>query len=328
MFDISSPYTTENSAMIFRASDVLDRIGVEGRNGTLAKQDLVRAYCYCKTLNLSPELYCLPHPFGEPYCGYVLKCENFVDAVMKEGADELFAEHSELHHDSFLCTTDRVINLQRKHVMRYAHNFNQVCDRTRLHNTVLHLSETPLLQKISQTMNTMFGRKGNKLFWKMDMLYDLNKCGHKFKGQTEGDWGSAQIRLGAEVPIKFKWFYQNKAIEDALTIVPSHGSLIVLDGCVASGKNWRRPHICTIRHAEGLNPIFFEIPKPKAKIRKKKRWRNMDIHEQKEELSKVNAAFHEAYEPVSSKKRKKRKISFGANEMVTIPNIDEKLKQY
>jgi len=92
------------------------------------------------------------------------------------------------------------------------------------------------------------------LFAEGNYYYDINKCGIGYHGDTERKIVIG-IRLGASMPLCFKWFTKGEPIN-----ADSHKIQIILnDGDIylmsekAVGYDWKKKNKVTLRHAAGCD---------------------------------------------------------------------------
>lgn len=79
--------------------------------------------------------------------------------------------------------------------------------------------------------------------------YDTEKCYIGYHGDTERKIVIA-IRFGDAFPIYFKWFKNSDSVSDAKKIMLNGGDLYIMSE-KASGFDWKRRSIYTIRHGAG-----------------------------------------------------------------------------
>lgn len=115
--------------------------------------------------------------------------------------------------------------------------------------TVVAFDEVPYLQQIREMLPSVIGDAANGLFAELNYYYDVNKCGIGYHGDSERRYVIA-IRVGADLPLHYQWYYERQAIGPNTRIDVKGGDVYFM-GDTAVGNNWKRWKVPTLRHAAG-----------------------------------------------------------------------------
>jgi hypothetical protein len=58
------------------------------------------------------------------------------------------------------------------------------------------------------------------------------------------------VRLGAEMPLEYRWFHRFEPIGEPVRVSLGHGDMYVMSE-KAAGKDWKKSSHVTLRHAAG-----------------------------------------------------------------------------
>lgn len=81
--------------------------------------------------------------------------------------------------------------------------------------------------------------------------YDISKCGIGFHGDAERRKVVA-IRMGATMPLYYKWFQNSAPVSDPIEVVLNDGDMYIMSE-KAVGFDWLKKKIATLRHATGCS---------------------------------------------------------------------------
>lgn len=166
-------------------------------------------------------------------------------------ADAMYAEHDALDVDTKALMYKRVVNKKARHNLCYDDS-SQEADYAAGKGTVVAFSDVPLLRAVRDGLPHVIGLgpKAAGLKCELNKYYDPSSCGIGFHGDTERKRVVA-IRLGATIPLVFGWWLRHEPVGDKHVISDlSHGDMYVMSE-KASGFDWKRSSIRTLRHAAG-----------------------------------------------------------------------------
>jgi hypothetical protein len=115
----------------------------------------------------------------------------------------------------------------------------------------------PNLKKIREELGKVFGEKATNLQAEGNYYYDLEKCGIGYHGDAERK-NVIAFRLGANIPLHFRWYYKNEAIGETVKITNlENGDMYVMSE-KATGFDWITRMKCTLRHSAGAKKYLDE----------------------------------------------------------------------
>lgn len=116
--------------------------------------------------------------------------------------------------------------------------------------TIIPYEKVPLLKKWKTKLIDVFGKKAECLEIEGNYYYNPKKCGIGFHGDSERKKVIA-CSLGESRPIVWQWYYQTKPIEDhRYEFILNHGDIYIMSE-KATGWDWKKRKIPTLRHAAG-----------------------------------------------------------------------------
>ena len=111
----------------------------------------------------------------------------------------------------------------------------------------------PLLKNTRKNLSNFLGEKAENLFAESSYYYDLEKCGISFHGDFERR-KVVGIRVGDQLPLHFQWFCKTKPIGERAIINLYHGDIYIMSE-KATGNDWKKRNIPTLRHATGCKNL-------------------------------------------------------------------------
>lgn len=162
--------------------------------------------------------------------------------------DDLFEEQKELNWDSKAKMYGRVVNKHARHNICYSDR-DQEPDYENGVGRVVAWKRVPRLNEIRKGVMCILGKKGKDLKAEGNRYYDVRKCGIGFHGDSERKKVVA-LRLGAEMSLHFQWFLGKKPVGERVVVTLGHGDMYIMSE-KATGFDWKRSSIPTLRHAAG-----------------------------------------------------------------------------
>jgi hypothetical protein len=202
----------------------------------------------CELINLTK---LLPKDENEDYpkaCILIIRngINLFVDL------NKLWEEQINLEYDTKAFMYGRVVNKHARHNLCFGFQCQEPDYQTGK-GRIISFDSLPVLNKIRQNLD-IFGKKGENLMAESNFYYDVKKCGIGFHGDSERRIVIA-LRLGASMPLRYQWFQNNKKIEDFKELILNHGDLYIMSE-KATGFDWKRKIIPTLRHAAGCKKFI------------------------------------------------------------------------
>ena len=115
--------------------------------------------------------------------------------------------------------------------------------------TIIGFDRVPILNKLKENLGEFFGDKARNLEVEGNLYYNVKKCGIGFHGDGERKRVIA-CSLGATRPIHWQWYHRSKPIGDRLKFEIGAGDIYIMSE-KASGYDWKRRSLKTLRHAAG-----------------------------------------------------------------------------
>lgn len=183
------------------------------------------------------------------------KSEAYILIVRKaiENADDVFNEQSTLDVDKKAFMYGRVVNKHARYNLCFGEK-SQEPDYEEGKGRVIAFDDVPLTKEIKMMLPKYFGEKADNLMAEGNYYYDVNKCGIGFHGDSERKKVIA-IRLGAKLALAYQWYYKNEEVGVRCELELFHGDLYVMSE-KATGFDWKRKNILTLRHAAGCSKFM------------------------------------------------------------------------
>jgi len=196
----------------------------------------------------------------------------------ESGADKMLSEQTSLKWDTQALMYGRVVSKKARHNLCYA-DFEQVADFANRKGTVVSFAKLPCLSKLRTSFSEVLGAKAaeKKIVAEGNLYYDPSQCGIGFHGDAERRIVIA-VRLGATMPLHYQWFNRGAPIGNRVILTLHHGDVYVMSE-KATGFDWKKKVIPTLRHAAGSNR-FTTI---KTRTPKKPKKKNEEEDEEDEE---------------------------------------------
>lgn len=180
-----------------------------------------------------------------------------VDALCGAGAaDALFKESRAQPFDK------KILNTRRKVVQQKWGRYNncyadepQDPDIASGKGTVLDFKACSRMKALREALPKLLGSDAAKLYAETNLYYDVtnSKVGIGYHGDTERSI-VVGIRLGPaskRAPLRFQWYHRAKAVTGEHEVALKHGDIYVMSH-KATGHDWKKPSLYTLRHGAGL----------------------------------------------------------------------------
>jgi hypothetical protein len=183
--------------------------------------------------------------------------------------EDLMQEISNLKHDTKAKMKGKVVNKHARHNLCFS-DFMQAPNYEAGQGTVYDFKYLPNLSKVRAVLPTIFGDKAKNLGCESNLYYDLTKCGIGYHGDKERKIVIG-VRLGQNFPLVYQWFYKSSPVGNRIDLNLEAGDIYVMDD-KASGFDWLKRNIPTLRHAAGCEDyIKTPVPKKKKESKSKKK---------------------------------------------------------
>lgn len=268
----------------------MQKVGSESKEG-LEFDNLKQAQIYFEEKGYSCQMIHLNDLLPEGIEGedaWILIVRKGANAL--GDADKFLKEQESLDWDTKAKMRGRVVNKRARWNLCYAPKA-QDPDYPAGKGRIVAFEDVKELEKIRKRLNDCFGDKAKNLNAEGNLYYDVDKCGINFHGDAERKIVIA-VRLGADMPLYYQWYLRSKPIGEKLTISLNHGDLYAMT-TKATGSDWLRKTIPTLRHAAGK-------VKTKSPIKKLPETREEELYTMK--VAELKAILREKKLKVSGKK--------------------------
>lgn len=119
--------------------------------------------------------------------------------------------------------------------------------------TSVAFSRVPELEKSRKVLGDLFGAEASGLQAEGNNYYDPKACYIGWHGDAERRKVMA-FRLGATIPIAFRWYKESQIISEPHVFYLNHGDFYIM-GDKTVGFDWKKRKIPTLRHAAGEGPL-------------------------------------------------------------------------
>ena len=164
-------------------------------------------------------------------------------------ADDLYREQADLRPDTKAKMRGRVVN---KHA-RYNLCFDteaQEPDYEEGKGRIVPFSEVPHTEALRQDIMKMLPHLP-ELKAEGNYYYDVTKCGIGYHGDSERKIVIA-VRLGHSMTLHYWWYHRFERVGDRIDLELHHGDMYFMSE-KATGFDWKRSSIYTLRHAAGCS---------------------------------------------------------------------------
>ena len=165
---------------------------------------------------------------------------------LNEKKENLYNELTSLKWDSKAFMYGRVVNKKARHNLCFA-DFDQESDFENKKGTIIDFQK---LQHLSEVRNNLQEILNDKLYAEGNLYYDITKCYIGYHGDTERSKVVA-LRLGEDFPLYFRWYQNSEPISSSMKFNIHSGDVYIMSD-LATGNNWKKKLIPTLRHAAGF----------------------------------------------------------------------------
>jgi len=182
---------------------------------------------------------------------YILIIKNGVDCILGDkNSDDLFAEQDELNHDKKAFMYGRVVNKHARHNLCFS-DVGQEPDYENGKGRIVAFNDVPLTKYLRNNLKKYIPDKATKLQAEGNYYYDIGKCGIGYHGDSERVVVIG-VRLGETLPLCYQWYHNGAAIGENIKIDLHHGDIYLMSE-KATGNDWKKKLIPTLRHAAGCS---------------------------------------------------------------------------
>jgi hypothetical protein len=175
-------------------------------------------------------------------------------------ANKLYKEQRNLDIDKKAFMYGRVVNKHARYNLCFA-NKGQEPDYENKKGRIIAYDDVPKTKKIKKRLHKVLGQKAKNLMLEANYYYDISKCGIGFHGDAERKKVVA-IRLGETMCLVYQWYKDRKSIGEKLSFKLNHGDMYIMSE-KATGFDWKKRKIATLRHAAGCDKFINKVKKVK-----------------------------------------------------------------
>ncbi len=201
------------------------------------------------------ELISISQRYGGTVYPFEWGTEKAALLVIKNGvslfgvsAEQLRKEQEALIYDTKAKMKGKVVNKIARHNICFD-DTSQEPDYPNGKGRIISFWNLPCLNMIRHNLPVLCGEKGRNLKAEGNKYYNVSKCGIGFHGDTERKKVVA-IRLGSPMILAYQWFLQCKPYGEMFKVILEDGDLYMMSE-KATGWDWKRRKIPTLRHAAG-----------------------------------------------------------------------------
>lgn len=163
-------------------------------------------------------------------------------------SDLLGDEMAALKWDKKALMRGRIVNKKARYNLCFADE-SQEPDYEDGRGRVVAFKDVPLLNTVLAQIRKLLGDTAKDLYAEGNNYYDVDSCYIGYHGDAERRKVIA-IRLGAAMPLYFQWYHRFKPVGERLDLQLNHGDFYMMSD-KATGNDWRKSSILTLRHAAG-----------------------------------------------------------------------------
>ena len=174
-----------------------------------------------------------------------------VDALLQENklnCDLMLQEQLNLQWDTKAKMYGRVVNKKARRNLCYGDTCQEP-DYQSGKGRIIAFHDLPCTQIVRSKLEEYLGPKASGLMAEGNYYYDVSKCGIGAHGDSERRKVIA-IRLGASMPLHYRWFLKSQPIGQVIPLMLNHGDLYIMSE-KATGQDWKVKKKPTLRHAAG-----------------------------------------------------------------------------
>lgn len=214
-------------------------------------KDIRRLFPDCKTELIDLRETCFSTEEikrGDIQPAHVLIIRNGVEALLDNNGyvvDQLYEELLGVEWDTKAKMYGRVVNKKARYNVCFDDE-GQEPNYEEGKGRIVSYADVPILNCVRDQLEIV-GQSNLKA--EGNLYYDSKKCGIGWHGDAERRKVIA-LRLGATIPICYRWYHKSKPVSDKVCKDIYHGDIYVMSD-KAVGNDWKKKNIYTLRHSAG-----------------------------------------------------------------------------
>lgn len=180
----------------------------------------------------------------------VLVLRNAADVLLKNNTDALYEALKSLKWDKKALMYGRVVNKTARWNLCFG-TLSQDPSYEEGKGRIVAFKQIELLRKLRLRLPKWLGAKATKLQAEGNYYYNTSKCGIGYHGDSERRV-VVGLRLGESGSLYYKWHKDGKQVGPRIEIKLHHGDIYIMSE-KATGNDWKKKSILTLRHAAGAD---------------------------------------------------------------------------
>lgn len=181
----------------------------------------------------------------------ILILRNAADVLLGlDQSDSLYTDLKELKWDKKALMYGRVVNKTARWNLCFGTK-NQDPSYEEGKGRIVAFKQIDLLRKLRLRLPKWLGPKATKLQAEGNYYYNTTKCGIGYHGDSER-LVVVGLRLGESGSLYYKWHKDGKQIGPRIEVKLHHGDIYIMSE-KATGNDWKKKSILTLRHAAGAD---------------------------------------------------------------------------
>jgi alkylated DNA repair dioxygenase AlkB len=164
--------------------------------------------------------------------------------------DSFYREQAALDVDKKAMMRGRVVNKHARYNLCFDDQ-SQEPDYEAGKGRVVPFSEVPCTMALRQGIGSLHIPALKEVKAEGNYYYDVTKCGIGFHGDAERKIVVA-ARLGHSMSLHYWWYHRYERVGERVQLELHHGDIYFMSE-KATGYDWKRPSIYTLRHAAGCS---------------------------------------------------------------------------
>ena len=204
----------------------------------------------------------LPEKYRSGESAYILIIKNGIDLLSSQDKYKVYEELENCEWDSKAFMYGRVVNKKARWNLCFDEK-GQEPDYENKKGRIIAWNDIPLLHEIKQNLSILING-ANELVAEGNYYYD-NNTGIGYHGDSERK-KVIGLRLGNPMNLAYQWYKSSKPIGVNLRFQLQSGDVYIMSE-KATGNDWKKKNIFTLRHAAGNDKytnVIYKIKKPKT----------------------------------------------------------------
>lgn len=231
----------------------MQKVGTEAERG-FSGEDLERFGKYFSDNDLKVEMIdlkdCLPEEYRKDIDAKVLVVRGGLKFLLGKSYEKGLKEIKGTSKlvDTKAWMRGRVVNKIARYNLCYGEEA-QVANYEEKKGTIVAFSDAKYVNKIRRRLGKVDSKKCKGLLAELNYYYDNSKCYIGWHGDSERK-KVIGIRVGETMDLKYNWFINGEAIGEKKVLLLNEGDIYFMSE-KASGNDWKKRKIVTLRHAAG-----------------------------------------------------------------------------